>query len=305
MLRRAVAPIALSAPHYLHELKQIRTLSAFGNWVHFKFPFAFPFAPFTLYVTIELTTLCNLACIHCWRLSSVEERGIGSMPVGTFEKIIREISVAKKLPDVLKIGGHGEPVLHPCFEGLMRLLDLLRGTAVHTIVYTNGTLFERFSPQDITRWNIHRIVVSIDGIDPTSYESIRVGGNYHRLRDLVCEFRDFRDRASHQKPWMEIRHVIMEGETATQLLRFRRQWLPPGDTVKFQNFELGGREVRTASTRMDRGRRRELQIQWNGNVPIHGNLNRLAGSLESHTIEELWFRIRDSLRQHCVEAHAR
>jgi wyosine [tRNA(Phe)-imidazoG37] synthetase (radical SAM superfamily) len=218
------------------------------------------------------------------------------MPVGTVEKIIKEISAAPKQPDVLKIGGAGEPVLHPDFQELMSLLDMLKESAVRTIVYTNGTLFERFSAQDITRWNMHRIVVSVDGIDPESYERIRVGGNYRKLRDLVCDFRDFRDHSSRQKPWIEIRHVTMEDETLKELLCFRRHWVPPGDTVKFQSLNPVGKESRLASALANRAIRRELPIEWNGDVPVVGSVKWFAGNLETQTIEKLWLRVRDSLR---------
>lgn len=305
-LRREARPYFLSIPEYIHELRQIRTASAFHDWVHFKFPFVFPFAPFPLYVTIEPTILCNFRCIHCSRLSALKKRGIGSMAVSMFEKVIREISAAKKPPNVLKMGGAGEPALHPHFHELMSLLDMLRGKPVHTLVYTNGTLFERFSAQDIIRWNIHRIVVSIDGIDAKSYERIRVGGNYRKLTKLVCDFRGFRDRSSGQKPLIEIRHVVMEDETLKELLRFRRHWIPPGDIVKFQSLYVVGEPGGQISVGANRTIRRELSIGWNGNVPLWGSANGYAGNSESQTIEELWLRIRDFLQEHCGgSAHLR
>ena len=297
LLRRKAKPVFLSIPKYVHELLQIRTASAFRDWVYFKCPFPFPLAPFPLYVTVELTTLCNFRCKHCWRLSSLEKRGIGSMAVRTFEKIVREIKAAKKPPSALKIGGAGEPALHPHFREVMSLLDMLKGSTVKSAVYTNGTLFERFSAHDITRWNINRIVVSVDGIDPESYEAIRVGGNYRQLRDLVSAFVDFRDHLSRQDPWIEIRHVIMEHETLKQLLRFRTNWVPPGDMVKFQSLNPVGRQARQPSIRRSRGIRRELPIEWNGNVPIYCGVGGFAGSLESQTMEELWFRIREHIRK--------
>ena len=295
LLRRNAKPYVLSIPYYIDELRGIRTLSAFHDWVYFKFPFAFSFAPFPLYVTVEPTTICNFSCTHCWRLSSLEKRGVGSMPVEIFEKIIREASAAAKPPELLKIGGAGEPALHPHFRELMSSLDMLKKSGVKTYVYTNGTLFERFSSEEISRWNIDRIVVSVDGTDPDSYEKVRVGGNFHQLRKRVCEFREFRDQTSSKKPWIEIRHVILENETLRLLIDFRRDWLPPGDTVKFQRLMAVGKKASPVSIRVDRGTRRELPIEWTGNVPVSSGTYPIAGNIESQTIEELWLRFRDAV----------
>jgi pyruvate-formate lyase-activating enzyme len=289
--RITVVPFVLSTPHYIAELQQIDSLSALGNWIYFKFPFAFPVASVPLYVTVELTTLCNLGCPHCWRLGAIEQRGLGSMSVRTFEKIIEDISTAKNPPVVLKIAGAGEPVFHPHFEEFMSLLDGLKERGVHTIVYTNGALFEKFSARDITRWNIQRIVISIDGVDQESYEKIRIGGDYHKVRSLACGFRDFRDRLSSEKPWIEIRHVIIQEETVRQLFQFRGHWIPPGDTVKFQRLQPVSREVGNAfvpTVSDNRQIRRELHIQWNGNVPLSGGVDQFAGNVNSQSIEELW-----------------
>jgi len=296
MLRR-VLPYVLSIPQYVYELKQIHSMTALRNWLYFKFPNLFSLPPFPPYITIELTTLCNLNCRHCWRPYSLQKRGVGSMTASSFEKIIEEINVSPHAPQVLKIGGAGEPALHHQFPEFMVALEPLMRRSVHTILYTNGALLDRFSPQEIMQWNITRLVVSVDGIDQQSYEQIRVGGSYCRLRQQVRNFREHRARTSPQKPWIEIRHVIMPGETLKHLLYFRRQWIAPGDTVKFQPVMDISTRMRVgvntsqAAKRTGRGIRRELPIEYDGNVPITDGTGRFAGNIASHTIEELWLRI--------------
>jgi wyosine [tRNA(Phe)-imidazoG37] synthetase (radical SAM superfamily) len=272
-------------------------MAALRNWLYFKFPYPFSLPPFPPYITIELTTLCNLNCRHCWRPYSLQKRGVGSMAVSSFKKIIAEINVSPHVPQVLKIGGAGEPALHPQFPELMVALEPLKRRSVHTVLYTNGTLLDRFPPQEIMQWNIARLVVSVDGVDQQSYEQIRVGGSYCRLRQQVSNFREHRARTAPQRPWIEIRHVIMPGETLKHLLRFRRQWIAPRDTVKFQSLMDFSTRTRVgvntsqAAKRMARGIRRELPIEWDGNVPITDGIGRFAGNIASHTIEELWLRI--------------
>jgi hypothetical protein len=95
----------------------------------------------------------------------------------------------------------------------------------------------------------------------------------------------------------------MDNETLEQLIRFRRHWLSLGDTIKFQNLNAVVSKVRQAAMGADGEIHRELPIQWNGNVPVSGSVNRSAGNLKSQAIEELWLQINDFLRDHCATAH--
>jgi uncharacterized Fe-S cluster-containing radical SAM superfamily protein len=284
LARISVKPYFLSIPYYANEIGHTRSYSALRNWVYFKIPFAFKKAAYPLYVTFEFTTRCNLGCTMCWRPNSLKTRGIGSMALSTFDKVIREFAAAKTCPCVIKIGGSGEPALHADFQEMMTTLDLLKKRSVKVAIYTNGTLFERFSTEEIMKWNLHRIGVSIDGLDRESYERIRIGGDYDKLIKLVRKFREERDRLSGPKPLIEICHTIVEDESLLQLMRFKRQWQPPADVVKFQSVHPVGKLAGPASIR---GTRRELPIQWNGNVPIYTRPGSI-GNVTSQSIDELW-----------------
>src|SRR5579862_8310668 len=181
-------PYVLSIPHYSRELSRLRSPRSFRDWLYFKVPYLFSLAQFPPYVTVEATSECNQGCPHCWRGSSVERRGIGAIGVATFAKVVEEIGIGPLRAQVFKIGGSGEPALHERFGDLMATLEKLRGRGTHTILYSNGTVFERFSFEKITNWNVDRIVVSIDGIDAKSYERIRIGGNYATIRKNVLAF---------------------------------------------------------------------------------------------------------------------
>lgn len=296
MLRKTL-PYILSIPHYVSELKRPRSVIDFYNWFYFKLPYIFPLASFPPYITIELTTACNFNCRHCWRPYSLQKRGVGSITDSMYEKIIMEISTSAHFCQVLKIGGAGEPALHPHFHEFMIHLNVLERRKINAILYTNGTLFDRFRSEEIMNWNISTIVVSVDGIDQKSYEQIRTGGNYCRLLKQLKEFVNYRKNRSLSYPLIEIRHVIMPSETIGQLLCFLRQWGIIGDTVKYQSLIPLGSNINIDSNipisakTMARGVRRELPIEWTGNVPVKGCKYQFVGNIEAHSIEELWRRM--------------
>lgn len=102
------------------------------------------------------------------------------------------------------------------------MLELLSARDVRSFVYTNGYLFHRFQSEELLQWNLNAIVVSVDGVDPASYERLRSGGKYRPLREGVVHFFSRRNRTARRLPEVEIRHVIMPGETPKQLLEFRK-----------------------------------------------------------------------------------
>ena len=113
-------------------------------------------------------------------------------------------------------------------------MNVLAGfRSIRVFVYTNGSLLGKFSHREILEWNMHTLVVSVDGTDPDSYNHIRVGGDYGALRKQVEDSYTFRTSLTRKFPKIEIRHVMMPYETTSQLVDVRKNWLKTADTVKF------------------------------------------------------------------------
>ncbi len=72
---------------------------------------------------------------------------------------------------------------------------------------THGTLLHQVSYEEILGWDIHHLVVSIDGTDAESYARVRVGGDCHRLRASLTAFHKARQEAKLKRPLIEVRHV--------------------------------------------------------------------------------------------------
>jgi MoaA/NifB/PqqE/SkfB family radical SAM enzyme len=273
-----------SIPHYINELRDIRDFRGAHQWLYHKLPYLFSLREYPLVVELEPTNDCNFACPHCPRNEINRNRQIGFMPFTLFTDIVTELAPTKPL--MIKLVGLGEPALHP---DLGRMMSLLRDNGLATALYTNGTLFERWSHSEILHWNFRFLVVSIDGTDERSFERLRKGGKYFWTRDAVQRFRRARDESATTRPTIEIRHVIMPNETRAELAEFRRDWLKLGDTVKFNYLNPAtGTGVPDPGRPRCRDIRRELYIRVDGRVPLCAVHKEWLGDVNNASIFQLW-----------------
>lgn len=286
-----------SIPHYLHELRHLRTLHEAREWLYYKSPYLFPLNDYPVRITLEPTNECNFACPHCPRNVINAGRSIGFMPYDLFVDIIKEVAASRP---TLKLAGLGEPALHP---DLGRMMSILRDNRLPTYLYTNGTLFEKWSHKEILDWNFQTLVVSIDGTDEQSFERLRKGGKYWHTRSAVKAFRSSRDESSSRRPEIEIRHVIMPTESTVELKEFRRDWLKLGDTVKFNYFNPPKEQHRAEDPQRPRCRdiRREFYIRVDGRVPLCAIHDEWLGSVKNTPVAQLWHHSRLKEVRQCHE----
>ena len=283
-----------SIPGYLQELSELQSLRALYSWIYFKCPYLLPLRTMPTYVTVEPTNMCNLSCKHCWHASMA--RPAGHMDLEVFEKIVCEASEFR--PSLFKIGGAGEPCIHPGFRELMAILS---PHPLKVFAYTNGSLLRLFTPEEIMNWGIHTIVVSVDGLDGMSYEKIKIGSRYDEVRNAIVDFHRYRISSKQKYPILEIRHILMPNESATQILDFRKHWLTMADTVRFNALEpaSGFFDVDDPFPPRCRQIRRELCVQWDGRVPVCGGYREYAGSVRDCSLLELWHHPRMEFLRQC------
>lgn len=283
--KRRTRQILSSIPHYISELGHIRSFRQAYDWIYFKLPYLFKLKEFPPRATVEFTNQCNFGCGYCPR--SVMSRTVGFMDVSFFKHFVRELEEGGCA--VLKIGGLGEPALHTRFQELMGCLDSCR---MQVFLYTNGTLLQRFPLEEICRWNLYTVVLSVDGLDKESFEKLRKNGIYQDVRDAAARFHNFKCR---RKPILEIRHVMMSNETAADLHAFRRDWLRYADTVKF-NYLIPTRPGPSTVPSKVRCRdiRREVYVRWDGRALLcAGQENQPCpewlGNITQTSLSKLWF----------------
>ena len=120
------------------------------------------------FVDWAITAKCNLSCRHC--------RGMleGGVSTERAKKLIAEIAELK--PGWVIIEG-GEPLLR---EDLFELLELMRQKQLEVHLITNGMLLSSQILTTLKQMGV-KVMISIDGATPATYEAIRNGANFEKV----------------------------------------------------------------------------------------------------------------------------
>ncbi|MBT3661405.1 MAG: radical SAM protein, partial [Rhodospirillaceae bacterium] len=136
---------------------------------------------------IEITSVCNLACIMCPR--NVMVRPDGYMALELFKSIVDQIKDTVEL--IYLSGGLGEPLVHP---DLTEMIDYCRLQNVRVGVSTNATLLKREIAGRILDAGPDILLLSLDGATKETHESIRVGSVFERTMGNVEYFLEEKER---------------------------------------------------------------------------------------------------------------
>ena len=89
---------------------------------------------FPVYYGIEVTRLCNYACIMCPNFQ-FSNNNKGHMDIELFKKIIKDIS---PYAEIIKLHLVGEPLLHPRIIQMIKFARMNTGAQLH--LSTNASL---------------------------------------------------------------------------------------------------------------------------------------------------------------------
>lgn len=129
----------------------------------------------------ELTTGCNLRCIHC-RASATELMSPNDLNTAECLRIVDQL--APFAPFILVLSG-GEPLWR------RDVFDIARravGHGIRVALATNGTLVDEAMAERIRDAGIVRVSISLDGADPATHDSFRGhSGAFHAaLHGIRC-----------------------------------------------------------------------------------------------------------------------
>jgi len=140
-------------------------------------------------IQIEATNKCNLRCPSC---SHAREMGSGQhLTSEGLQKILERLP---STPTKVRLSGIGEPLVNPHF---FSLVDILAGRGVKCDFITNGTLLTPDRCDAIlSRHNIEEVVISCDGAQKATFESLRLGADFeswkHQVRQFVAKAKHLR-----------------------------------------------------------------------------------------------------------------
>lgn len=126
---------------------------------------------------LEISSKCNFRCLHCYYSPALKRREM------TYAEIC---SVLNQLADIgslfLDISG-GEPLMRADF---WKIIEYARKREFAITLNTNGSLVSRQAARRLAGLFIHRVEMSIYGMDEDSYKSVtQVKGAFKRVIEAV------------------------------------------------------------------------------------------------------------------------
>ena len=172
---------------------------------------------FPIEVAVELAAACNLDCIMCPVPTTSRPRTL--MDPALARTVIDQVS--SEAGFVLLPQGFGESMLHTKWAELV-------GYAVEKgvrpiVMLTNGTLLNQKNIERLLDLAIDVLVISIDGVTPETYASVRVGGDLNKVEANVRRLIEM--RGSRTSPRIVLRIIKMQ-ETREEIDAFFERWQP-------------------------------------------------------------------------------
>jgi radical SAM protein with 4Fe4S-binding SPASM domain len=135
-----------------------------------------------MYLFLEITRRCNLACRHCGSDCGSSDGNHRSLTTASWEKLIADLAETfTPTPTIVLTGG--EPVLHP---DLQRILTALNQHRFRWGMVSNGYALDRSTLDLLLRKRIYSITLSLDG---TERSHNRLRGKPDAYRRTVAALR--------------------------------------------------------------------------------------------------------------------
>jgi radical SAM protein with 4Fe4S-binding SPASM domain len=144
--------------------------------------------PFT--VSIEPTTACNLGCPECPSGLKAFTRPTGKLSIEANKSLLK--SIGKQLM-YINYYFQGEPFLNPDF---LKLVQDAKAHNLYVSTSTNAHFITDTVAREIVSSGLDRLIISIDGVTQSTYESYRIAGKLDKVifatKALVQAKREFK-----------------------------------------------------------------------------------------------------------------
>jgi MoaA/NifB/PqqE/SkfB family radical SAM enzyme len=143
----------------------------------------------------------------------------GAMCFHTFKKIVDDLPALEKVT----LQGLGEPLLAP---DLFRMIEYASGRGVRMGFNTNGTLLTPERSERLIRGGLDWLHVSLDGAAAETYEDIRAGSDFERVRGNVEALVEAKRRLGADRPRLMLVFVAMRRNIheLPRLVRLADEW---------------------------------------------------------------------------------
>ena len=133
-------------------------------------------------ITVEIMTICNLRCTHCYLYNS-EGASKQLMDCGRFENICARLAGLIPRAKIFNFASV-EALMHP---RLFDMIDLVCGINpnIKIPIYSNGMLLTTGNVRKLLERDILEVHISLDGCTQETVESFKTGANFHRIKENI------------------------------------------------------------------------------------------------------------------------
>jgi radical SAM protein with 4Fe4S-binding SPASM domain len=242
-------------------------------------------------VYVELTNTCNARCKICATPGMTRKRQV--MDFDLFRKIIDECGrnqAFRILPFL-----HGETLLVPNVLDYFRYIRRASPRS-HINLTTNGSKLTSDISEAILREDlVDSIILSLEGADPETYESIRIGLSFQEVRENFREFLRLRSQLGKRNPKLSVAMVVVDQNRHSKA-QFSEMW-KEADEIRFSVFFNWAGKLTGKSDRSP-GRINFCERMYNYvSILVDGRVamccfdsegEHIVGDVRSQTIGEVW-----------------
>jgi radical SAM protein with 4Fe4S-binding SPASM domain len=133
-------------------------------------------------IVVEPSARCNLACAMCWASEAREHIEKKFLSYQEFKGVVDD--VASFCANVT-FSFCGEPLLNP---DVYDMIAYARQKGINVGLSTNGMLLNEDNVARLLDAGLNQVVVSLDAADQQTFETMRVGGDFHSVVNAVRIF---------------------------------------------------------------------------------------------------------------------
>lgn len=159
------------------------------------------------WIQIEVTSRCNARCIYCPRTVYRNHWQNRNMPLKTFERIIPALPKAA----LTYLQGWGEPLLHPDFTAMVRMVKAAGGMAGTT---TNGILLNNGRVRDLIDAGLDILTFSLAGTSSACNNAARPGAPFEKVLEQIDRVRRIKAECNRSTPVIHIAYMLLRSGLA-------------------------------------------------------------------------------------------
>lgn len=154
-----------------------------------------------LYV-IDPTNACNLKCKLCPTGLGILGRKNGIIDLQKYKSIIDEISPYAR---EVWLFNWGEPFLHP---NILEIIEYASNRKISVRISSNLNRLRENMADQIVLSGLDNLLVSVDGVDNSTYQKYRVGGNLDQVLKNIEAITNAKKKYKSKKPFIYMRMLI-------------------------------------------------------------------------------------------------